>query len=145
GIEALPPGLRAFDTVFSMGVLYHRRSPMDHLLELRGSMRRGGELVLETLVVDGEQGYALLPERRYAKMRNVWFLPSCATLELWLRRCGFSNVRVIDVTATTCDEQRATPWMKFESLQDFLDPNDPSLTIEGLPAPCRAIVLADAT
>ncbi|NOY61752.1 MAG: tRNA 5-methoxyuridine(34)/uridine 5-oxyacetic acid(34) synthase CmoB, partial [Gammaproteobacteria bacterium] len=68
GIEALPPGLRAFDTVFSMGVLYHRRSPMDHLLELRGSLRRGGELVLETLVVDGGQGYTLLPERRYATL-----------------------------------------------------------------------------
>ncbi|MCF1540680.1 DUF1698 domain-containing protein, partial [Escherichia coli] len=28
GIEQLPE-LQAFDTVFSMGVLYHRRSPLD--------------------------------------------------------------------------------------------------------------------
>ncbi len=46
GIQELPPGTEAFDTVFSMGVLYHRRSPIDHLLELKGCLRGGGELVL---------------------------------------------------------------------------------------------------
>ena len=36
GIEQLPE-LAAFDTVFSMGVLYHRRSPLDHLYQLKTS------------------------------------------------------------------------------------------------------------
>ncbi len=144
GIEDVPYGLKAFDTVFSMGVLYHRRSPIDHLIELRDCLRAGGELVLETLVIDGGLGEILVPEGRYAKMRNVWFLPSCGTLMSWLKRCGFVNIRLIDVTATRIDEQRSTEWMRFHSLQDFLDLQNPQLTCEGLPAPKRAIIIANS-
>jgi len=144
GIEDVPPGTGAFDTTFSMGVLYHRRSPVDHLLELRETLRPGGELVLETLVVEGDERAVLVPRGRYAKMRNVWFIPSVAALELWLARAGFKNVRTVDVTPTTSREQRSTGWMRFESLSDFLDPADSSLTIEGYPAPRRAVVLANA-
>ena len=144
GLEQLPEDIKAFDTVFSMGVLYHRRSPIDHLLELKNCLRSGGELVLETLVIDGKKGECLMPEGRYAKMRNVWFLPSCDTLVSWMERCGFKNCRVIDVTTTTVEEQRSTEWMQFHSLSDFLDPDDARLTCEGLPAPKRAIILANA-
>lgn len=144
GIEDVPPGLAAFDTVFSMGILYHRRSPLDHLLELKACLRPGGELVLETLVIDGKLGETLLPPGRYAKMRNTWFIPSPDTLQSWATRCGFRNARIVDVSTTTTDEQRTTPWMDFESLADFLDPQDPSRTLEGHPAPRRAILLADA-
>jgi tRNA (mo5U34)-methyltransferase len=144
GIEQLPKEMKIFDTVFSMGVLYHRRSPIDHLLELRDALKSGGELVLETLVIEGELGQVLLPEHRYAKMRNVWFLPSCATLESWLKRCGFSKIRIVNVCKTTVAEQRTTEWMSFHSLANFLDPQNPDLTCEGLPAPMRAIVIANA-
>mgnify|MGYP002266555368 FL=1 len=142
-MEDLPENLGAFDTTFSMGVLYHRRSPLDHLLELKGTLRRGGELVLETLVVEGPEGHSLMPEDRYGQMRNVWFLPSCDTLLRWLDRTGYRNARVVDVTDTTTDEQRSTDWMRFNSLQDFLDPNDPSKTIEGYPGPRRATIIAE--
>jgi tRNA (mo5U34)-methyltransferase len=142
-IEDLPPKLQAFDTTFSMGVLYHRRSPLDHLLELKGTLRNGGELVLETLVIEGPEGASMMPEDRYGQMRNVWFLPSCATLLRWLDRCGFVNARVVDVTATSTEEQRSTDWMRFNSLQDFLDPDDPSRTIEGYPGPLRATLIAN--
>lgn len=143
GIEDMPYGLKAFDTVFSMGVLYHRRSPIDHLMELRDCLQPGGELVLETLVIDGGLGQVLLPEDRYARMRNVWFLPSCDTLVSWLKRCGFKNIRVVDVTVTSIEEQRTTEWMTFHSLKDFLDAENQQLTCEGLPAPKRAIVIAN--
>ena len=143
GIEDLPYGLKLFDTVFSMGVLYHRRSPIDHLMELKDCLKPGGELVLETLVIDGGLGEVLLPEDRYAKMRNVWFLPSCETLISWLKRCGFKNIRLIDVTATSLEEQRSTEWMQFHSLKNFLDAENPELTCEGLPAPKRAIIIAN--
>lgn len=143
GVEQLPQKLSGFDTLFSMGVLYHRRSPIDHLYELRALLRSGGELVLETLVVDGGQDTVLVPQGRYAKMRNVWFIPSPLALEQWLRRCGFSNIRLVDVASTTVDEQRSTPWMTFDSLSDFLDPDDRSLTAEGLPAPKRAVFVAE--
>ena len=143
GIDDLPSGLCLFDTVFSMGVLYHRRSPIDHLLELKDCLRPGGQLVLETLVIDGDSDKVLVPEHRYAQMRNVWFLPSCDALMNWMRRCGYRNVKLCDVSKTTLDEQRSTDWMRFNSLKDFLDPDDPSLTCEGLPAPLRAIVTAN--
>jgi tRNA (mo5U34)-methyltransferase len=144
GIEDVPPGLRAFDTVFSMGVLYHRRSPLDHLLQLRDCLRPGGQLVLETLVIEGGPGATLVPEGRYARMGNVWFLPSCDTLLGWLRKVGFQCPEVVDVTVTTTAEQRSTEWMRFHSLADFLDPGDPGLTLEGHPAPRRAVLVARA-
>jgi len=144
GIEDVPPNLRAFDTVFSMGVFYHRRSPFDHLLELKACLRPGGELVLETLVIEGGPGQVLVPEDRYARMRNVWFIPSCETLLSWLGRCGYRNGRVVDIAKTTPDEQGSTDWMRFQSLPDFLDPVNPELTIEGLPAPVRAVFIAES-
>ncbi|MBK1880071.1 tRNA 5-methoxyuridine(34)/uridine 5-oxyacetic acid(34) synthase CmoB [Pelagicoccus mobilis] len=144
GIEGLPPAIPAFDTVFSMGILYHRRSPFDHLYELRNYLRPGGELVLETIIVDGPPGYSLVPDQYYAKMKNVWFIPTVDTLVQWVTRCRFRNIKVIDVSTTTFDEQRSTEWMIFESLKDFLDPNDPSKTIEGYPAPKRAVITAKA-
>lgn len=140
-LEDLPAGLEGFDTVFSMGVLYHRKSPIDHLLALKDCLLKGGELVLETLVVPGDVQQVLVPEDRYAQMRNVWFLPSVAALELWMRRAGFTEVRCVDVSTTSVQEQRSTDWMRYQSLGDFLDPNDHSRTVEGLPAPMRAVVI----
>ena len=139
GIEQLPAKLQAFDTVFSMGVLYHRRSPMDHLLELRDCLRPGGQLVLETLVIEGGPGATLVPRGRYARMGNVWFLPSVDTLLGWLRKLGFLDAQLVDVTVTSTEEQRSTDWMRFHSLADFLDPADSTRSIEGYPAPRRAI------
>lgn len=135
---------QGFDTVFSMGVLYHRRDPLGHLQELRRALRAGGELVLETLVVQGDVNTMLMPAERYAKMRNVWFIPSVPLLVRWLQRLGFVQVRVVDVNQTSTAEQRCTAWSKGESLADFLAPHNPNLTVEGYPAPLRAILLAQA-
>lgn len=141
GIEQLP-ALQAFDTVFSMGVLYHRRSPLDHLLQLKNQLVSDGELVLETLVVEGDENTVLVPGERYAQMRNVYFIPSAAALKGWLEKCGFVDVRIADYAVTSTDEQRRTSWMTSESLAEFLDPNDSSKTIEGYPAPLRAVLVA---
>lgn len=144
GIEDLPADLACFDTVFSMGVLYHRRSPIDHLYELRSFLRPDGELVLETLVIEGDEGMTLTPKGRYAKMRNVWFIPSVDTMLRWLERCGYKNSRCVDINTTSLEEQHSTDWMTFESLADFLDPEDRARTIEGYPAPVRATFIATA-
>ena len=130
-----------FDTVFSMGVLSHRRNPRDHLRELLGFVRPGGELVVETLVVDGDADSVLTPAGRYAKMRNVHAIPSPLALEAWLQKSGATDIQLLDVSNTTTEEQRVTEWMQFESLADFLDPNDPTQTLEGHPAPQRGIFL----
>lgn len=140
----LPAGSGAFDTVFSMGVLYHQRAPVDHLRELRGHLAPGGELVLETLVLPGEDAFSRTPPDRYARMRNVWHLPSVPELETWLARSGLRDIRCADVTPTTTAEQRSTDWMPFESLAEALDPDEPSRTVEGWPAPRRAILTARA-
>lgn len=142
GIEQMQP-LAAFDTVFSMGVLYHRKSPLDHLSQLKNQLVKGGELVLETLVVDGDVNTVLVPADRYAKMKNVYFIPSVAALINWLEKVGFTNVRCVDVATTTLEEQRKTDWLENESLIDFLDPNDHCKTIEGHQAPKRAVILAN--
>ncbi len=150
GIEHMPEKMHSFDTVFSMGILYHRKSPIDHLIELKQLLSKTdnghgeAELVIDTLVIEGDEKQCLMPDGRYAKMRNVWFIPSVDMLKLWLKRAGFKDIQVIDVSPTTVEEQRATEWMTFESLPNFLDPNDHSLTIEGYPAPIRAVLTAKA-
>lgn len=143
GSESLDVDLHWFDTVFSMGVLYHRRDPLAHLRELRRALRRDGELVLETLVIDGGME-VFNPPGRYAQMRNVHSIPSCLTVEHWLAACGFSAIRLVDRTLTTVTEQRSTAWSTTQSLADFLDPRDSSRTVEGHPAPLRAIFVARA-
>ena len=134
-----------FDSVFSMGVLYHQRDHMNHLNNLKAMMAPGAELILETLIVDGEKGYSLIPNDRYARMRNVHCLPSIETLKSWLIDANFQNIKVIDVTKTSPKEQRRTSWIgkNAASLQDFLDPNNSSYTIEGHPAPTRAIIICN--
>ncbi|MEQ8661591.1 MAG: tRNA 5-methoxyuridine(34)/uridine 5-oxyacetic acid(34) synthase CmoB [Gammaproteobacteria bacterium] len=139
---ALDRPLGCFDSVFSMGVLYHRRDPLAHLRELRRALGADGELVLETLVIDRVEAVALNPGGRYARMPNVWQVPSPALVEAWLRAAGFTDVRIVDVTATTPAEQRSTPWMRFESFAECLAPGDPTRTVEGHPAPLRALFLA---
>ncbi|MFM8728153.1 MAG: DUF1698 domain-containing protein, partial [Planctomycetaceae bacterium] len=106
------------------------------------ALRPGGRLVLETLVVEGGPDTVLVPPGRYAKMRNVWFIPSADLLIRWLLRTGFRNPELLDVSVTTTQEQRSTEWMTFESLPDFLHPDNPALTIEGCPAPRRALLTA---
>jgi tRNA (mo5U34)-methyltransferase len=129
-----------FDTVFSMGVLYHQRAPAVHLAGLLEMLKPGGELVLETLLLPGQLREARTPQR-YARMKNVWLLPTAPLLLEWLEQAGFADPRVADTSTTTTLEQRRTEWMSFESLADALDPDDPDLTVEGWPAPRRAVVI----
>lgn len=142
GIEQMQP-LGVFDSVFSMGVLYHRKSPLDHLSQLKSQLRKGGELILETLIIDGDVNSVLVPPDRYAKMKNVYFIPSVPCLINWLQKTGFKSVRCVDVAVTTSEEQRKTEWLENESLSDFLSQKDQNLTIEGHPAPKRAVILAE--
>ncbi len=143
-MEELPLPAAVFDTTFSMGVLYHRRKPLEHLDELRQTLRPGGQLVLETLYLPGAEPVARTPDGRYARMRNVWHLPTESLLLEWLGESGFEDVSIVDRTVTTIDEQRSTEWMQFESLREALDPGEPSKTVEGWPAPHRIIATATA-
>lgn len=136
--EELPAA--QFDAVFSMGVIYHRRKPRDHIQRLFQFTRPGGQVVLESIVVNGSP--SLKPAGRYARMANVHTVPSTKKLCSWLSDAGFVDVQLVDVTPTTTLEQRSTSWMRFESLEDALDPDNPKQTVEGLPAPSRGIAVA---
>ena len=143
-LHELPAAARKFDTTFSMGVLYHQRSPIDHLRQLNATLRPEGQLVLETLFMPGDDSFAFTPADRYARMKNVWLLPTLSELTTWLKRSGFRNIEVVDKTITVIEEQRSTEWMTFESLAEALDPADSSRTIEGCSAPRRVIVTASS-
>ena len=143
GFEQLPEEMQCFDTVFSMGVFYHRRSPFDFLRSLRLLLRKGGELVLETLVIEGDEHQVLVPPDRYARMNNVWFIPSVQAMIAWLAKAGFADARAVDISKTTIEEQRKTEWMTSESLAMCLSPENSDSTIEGLPAPVRAVFIAN--
>lgn len=142
GIEDMPNDLPHFDSVFSMGVLYHRRTPLNHLLDLKGLMQNGGELILETLIVDQAEGGVLQPSGRYAQMRNVWSIMTVSKILQLLEQAGFSDARCVDQNQTSLAEQRQTDWMQYHSLEQFLDPDNHELTIEGYPAPKRGLFIA---
>lgn len=141
-LEETPPANNAFDTTFSMGVLYHQREPLTHLRHLGTTLRPGGQLVLETIYLPGEDMRYATPDNRYARMRNVWMLPTISQLVSWLGESGYADIEIVDQSMTTTAEQRSTEWMTFESLHEALDPDDPMKTVEGWPAPHRVVVTA---
>jgi tRNA (mo5U34)-methyltransferase len=140
-LEDLPPPRQGFDTVVSLGVLYHRRDPGDHLRRLKAQAASGGQIVIETLILPGQDDDELALPGRYANMRNVHCLPTIARLLSWIDAAGLVDARVVDVTPTTIDEQRTTAWMPFHSLAEALSP-DGRKTVEGHPPPLRATVVA---
>ena len=146
GVESLPAAAPVFDAVFSMGVLYHQKSPLEHLIHCRDLVVKGGDLIIETIVLPPEYDQitdCLVPEGRYAKMKNVNFLPSVQMLKSWLKKARFREIEVLDVSVTSVEEQRSTAWMTFESLPDYLDATDQTRTVEGHPAPWRAVIKAN--
>jgi tRNA (mo5U34)-methyltransferase len=144
GIEHLPHFQEMFDVIFSMGIIYHHRHPIEQLINIRQALRPGGQLILETIGIPGEESYALFPQERYAKMKNVWFVPTRSCFENWVKRAKFIDVEIIADTLLTPQEQRLTPWCPppHQSLEDFLLPEDRTKTVENYPAPRRFALVA---
>ncbi|MCD6270019.1 MAG: tRNA 5-methoxyuridine(34)/uridine 5-oxyacetic acid(34) synthase CmoB [Deltaproteobacteria bacterium] len=140
GVEHLSLFANSFDVVFLMGILYHRISPLESLKEVKKSMKKGGTLIVESQAIPGEEPVALFPERRYAKAPGTYFVPTAACLKNWMLRAGFVDVEIFCSHPMSSKEQRRTEWMTFESYDDFVNPNNPSLTVEGYPAPLRVFL-----
>lgn len=136
------PGPATFDMVFSMGVLTHSKAPLKHLTLLQKPLRPAGKLLLETIVIPESYGTLLRPRSTYARMRNIWYLPSPKILSEWLSAAGFVDIELCQISPPNSSEQRRTEWMPFESLEKSLNPNNHSQTIEGYPAPLRALFKA---
>ena len=139
-VEEIPKNPK-FDTVFSMGVIYHRNDPRNHVRQIFDLTQPGGRAVIESIVT--MHGNSIFPKDRYARMRNISCIPDHKTLIDWCLEAGFQDVNLIDVSKTTSEEQRSTKWMVFESLKEALDPADSTKTVEGYPAPIRAAILAN--
>lgn len=142
GVEHLPFYEHKFDTLFCLGVLYHRPNPIGTLKDLLQGLEKGGELILDTFMIDGDEPVALSPGRTYSKIPNVYFVPTICALQNWFEKAKFSSFEILEVKKTDLEEQRKTDWIEGESLNNFLDPNDSNLTIEGYPAPKRVYVKA---
>ncbi|WP_456451755.1 tRNA 5-methoxyuridine(34)/uridine 5-oxyacetic acid(34) synthase CmoB [Hydrogenimonas sp.] len=140
GIEHMSGFADMFDTVFCLGVLYHRSDPIVALKALKQSLKRGGELYLDTFMIEGDEPVCLVPASTYSKIGNVHFVPTVPALENWCKKAGFERFEVLEVVKTEPDEQRRTEWIDGQSLEDFLDPDDPNRTVEGYPAPRRVYI-----
>ena len=99
-----------------------------------------GEVILDTFYIDGEEEIALCPESSYSKIPNIYFVPTIPALKNWCLRAGFAEFEVLETSTTTAEEQRKTEWMEGQSLEDFLDSEDNTKTVEGYPAPKRVYV-----
>jgi tRNA (mo5U34)-methyltransferase len=132
-----------YDVVFFMGIIYHRRNPVQTLNLINESMKSGGTLILESSGIPGNDPYCLFPDGRYMKAPGYWFLPTAAALKNMLARTGFHKIEVFENFKLDVNEQRQTDWAIYESLEHFLDPDDPDKTVEGYPAPVRIYIRAE--
>ena len=135
GVEHIPLYNKKFDTIFCMGVLYHRPDPITMLKELKQGLNPNSEVILDTLIIEGEEEIALSPIR-YQKMKNVYFIPTLKTLYNWIEKAKFKEIEFLGKKYTKTDEQRKTEWIDGESLNNFLN-KDETKTIEGHPPPLR--------
>ncbi len=142
GVEHVEFYEHKFDVLFCLGVLYHRSDPVMMLKSLYKGLNKGGELILDTFMIDGEDEICLTPKDRYSKIPNIYFVPTVPALINWCHRAGFEHVEVLETMVTGQHEQRKTEWIETQSLEDFLDPDDPSKTVEGYPAPKRVYIKA---
>ncbi|HEY9189615.1 MAG TPA: tRNA 5-methoxyuridine(34)/uridine 5-oxyacetic acid(34) synthase CmoB [Sulfurovum sp.] len=142
GVEHVEFYEHKFDILFCLGVLYHRSDPVAMLKSLYKGMNKGGELILDTFMIDGEAEVCLTPKERYSKIPNIYFVPTVNALKNWCHRAGFESVEVLEIMKTEPHEQRKTAWIDTQSLEDFLDPNDDTKTVEGYPAPKRVYIKA---
>jgi tRNA (mo5U34)-methyltransferase len=142
GVEHVEFYEHKFDTLFCLGVLYHRSDPVAMLKSLFKGLNKGGELILDTFMIDGEEEICLTPRDRYSKIPNIYFVPTVPALINWCHRAGFESVEVLETMVTEANEQRKTEWIDTQSLEDYLDPNDKTKTVEGYPAPKRVYVKA---
>ena len=140
GVEHLNLFPESFDVIFLMGIIYHRSSPVDVLRDVISALKPGGTLIMESQGIPGDAPIALFPEKTYAKVPGTYFVPTGKCIENWMTRAGFQDVNLFSSTPMSSEEQRKTDWMTFESYEDFIQPDNKDLTIEGYPAPVRVLL-----
>ncbi|MBK2001140.1 tRNA 5-methoxyuridine(34)/uridine 5-oxyacetic acid(34) synthase CmoB [Campylobacter sp. 2018MI35] len=140
GVEDLPNYPLKFDMIFCLGVIYHRSDPIKMLKELKSGLNKNGVVFLDTMYIEDEREIALVPNKTYSKIPNIYFIPSISALKNWCERAGFKDFQILSTKKTDENEQRKTEWIDSYSLNNFLDPNNKNLTVEGYEAPKRVYV-----
>ncbi|MBZ7930293.1 tRNA 5-methoxyuridine(34)/uridine 5-oxyacetic acid(34) synthase CmoB [Campylobacter sp. RM10532] len=140
GVEDLPNYPLKFDVIFCLGVIYHRSDPIKMLKELKSGLNKNGVVFLDTMYIEDEREIALVPNKTYSKIPNIYFIPSISALKNWCERAGFKDFQILSTKKTDENEQRKTEWIDSYSLNNFLDPNNKNLTVEGYEAPKRVYV-----
>ncbi|HEG6074770.1 TPA: tRNA 5-methoxyuridine(34)/uridine 5-oxyacetic acid(34) synthase CmoB [Campylobacter jejuni] len=140
GVEDLPNYGLKFDVIFCLGVIYHRSDPIKMLKDLKAGLNKNGVVFLDTMYIEDEREIALVPNKTYSKIPNIYFVPSINALKNWCERAGFKEFEVLATKKTDENEQRKTEWIDSFSLENFLDPKDKNLTIEGYEAPKRVYI-----
>ncbi|EAH7700101.1 tRNA 5-methoxyuridine(34)/uridine 5-oxyacetic acid(34) synthase CmoB [Campylobacter jejuni] len=140
GVEDLPSYGLKFDVIFCLGVIYHRSDPIKMLKDLKAGLNKNGVVFLDTMYIEDEREIALVPNKTYSKIPNIYFVPSISALKNWCERAGFKEFEVLATKKTDENEQRKTEWIDSFSLENFLDPKDKNLTIEGYEAPKRVYI-----
>ena len=75
GVDDLVLFPRFFDVVFFMGIIYHRRNPLQTLEILGQSMKRGGTLILESSGIPGMTPTAFFRKGGICRHRATGFCP----------------------------------------------------------------------
>ncbi|MFB1644733.1 tRNA 5-methoxyuridine(34)/uridine 5-oxyacetic acid(34) synthase CmoB [Campylobacter molothri] len=140
GVEDLPNYPLKFDVIFCLGVIYHRSDPIKMLKELKSGLNKNGVVFLDTMYIEDKREIALVPNKTYSKIPNIYFIPSISALKNWCERAGFKDFQILSTKKTDENEQRKTEWIDSYSLNNFLDPNNKNLTVEGYEAPKRVYV-----
>ncbi|ELA4871196.1 tRNA 5-methoxyuridine(34)/uridine 5-oxyacetic acid(34) synthase CmoB [Campylobacter jejuni] len=140
GVEDLPSYSLKFDVIFCLGVIYHRSNPIKMLKDLKTGLNKNGVVFLDTMYIEDEREIALVPNKTYSKIPNIYLVPSISALKNWCERAGFKEFEVLATKKTDENEQRKTEWIDSFSLENFLDPKDKNLTIEGYEAPKRVYI-----
>lgn len=130
---------KTFDVILCMGILYHHPSPIDLLKTLSNSLKKGGEIILETMTINMEGSFALFPSKRYMGASGMWFIPTLECLLNWIKRSGFNQVEVFEHHLLDENEQISTPLSPFTSL-NFQRHKKENKTIEGYLPPYRTYV-----
>ena len=134
-----------FDLILHLGIIYHHPDPISQLRSLRCALKPGGKIIVETIGIPGDTPVSLTPYRRYANMRNVYFVPTLAATMSWMEKAKFRRIVPLFSVPASCREQRATGHCPpgYKSFVHTLDPRNYHLTREGYPAPLRLAVSAE--
>ena len=136
GVENLINYDSSFDFILFMGVLYHRENPIETLKNIYFALKANGVAIVESICIEGDSDLVLFPYKSYAKMKNIWYIPSESVLKYWCEIAGFRYIQKIFNYYVTEDHQKKSEHSPNESLSDFLS-EDGLKTVEGYPPPYK--------